>query len=178
MLHLNDHLYSKPCVFLWVTDFRGLTAGFASLPTLSQAFIVGHICIIKNNGVFTQGGIYPYLLLPDTYFHFRVYNRATLLDVVPPYRVHHQTPNAVLIHTTHTHFMRFPSAYALRCTISCLYHVTYMMNVIWTILLMHITHASWTIISINIKFPNDQTFHVNIFAHTYININKSSPIKQ
>ena len=85
MLHLNDHLYSKPCVFLWVANFRGLTAGFASLPTHSWAFTVGHICIIKNNGAFTRGGIYPYLLLPDTYFHFHVYNLAPLLDVVPPY---------------------------------------------------------------------------------------------
>ena len=67
-LHLNHHLYSKSCVFLWVANFRGLTAGFASLHTLSWAFIVGHICITKNNGAFTGRGIYPYLLLPDTYF--------------------------------------------------------------------------------------------------------------
>ena len=85
MLYPNDHLYSKPCVFLWVANFRGLTAGFRSLPTLSQPFTVCHICIIKNNGAFTQGGIYPYLLLPNTYFHFHVCNHATLLDVVPPY---------------------------------------------------------------------------------------------
>ena len=46
------------------------------------------LCIIKNNEAFTRGGIYPYLLLPDTYFHFHVYNRATLLNVVPSYRAH------------------------------------------------------------------------------------------
>ena len=90
------------CLFVG-SEFSGLTAGFASLPTLSRDFNVGHICIAKNNGAFTRGGIYPYLLLPNTYFHFHVYNRATLLDVVPPYRVHHQTPNAVLIHTMHSH---------------------------------------------------------------------------
>ena len=70
MLHLNDHLYSKSCVFLWVTNFRGLIVGFASLPTLSRAFIVGHICITKTKGTFTRGCVYPYLLIPDTYFHF------------------------------------------------------------------------------------------------------------
>ena len=53
-----------------------------------------------------------------------------------------------------------------------------MMNAIWIILLMHITHASWKIISINIEFLTDHTSHVNIVAHTYINVNKSSPIKQ
>ena len=69
-LHLNDHLYSKSCVFLWVANFRGLTAIFASLPTLSRVFTLGHICITKINGAFTRGGVYPYLLIPDTYFNF------------------------------------------------------------------------------------------------------------
>ena len=88
MLHPNDNLYSKPCVFLWVANFQGLTASFVSLPTLSRAFTVGHICITKNNEAFTQGGIYLYLLFLETYFHFHVYNHATLLDVVPSYRAH------------------------------------------------------------------------------------------
>ena len=83
MLLLNDDLYSKPCVFLWVANFRGLTASFKRLPILSRAFTVGHICITKNTMAFTRGGIYPFLLLPDTYFNFHVYNYATLLDGVP-----------------------------------------------------------------------------------------------
>ena len=94
MLHLNDHLYSKSYVFLWVANFRGLITGFASLPTLLRAFTVGYICITKNNEAFTRRGVYPYLLIPDTYFNFHVYNHARLLDVVPPYRAHpikHQT---------------------------------------------------------------------------------------
>ena len=84
----------KSCVFLWIANFRGLTIGFVSLPTLSRAFTVGHLCLTKNNKALIRGGIYPYLLLPDTYFHFHVCNRATLLNVVPPYRAHpikHQT---------------------------------------------------------------------------------------
>ena len=88
MLHLNDYLYSKPCVFLWVANFWGLTTGFSRLLTLSRAFTFGHICITKNTGAFTGGGIYPCLLLLDTYFHFHVYNRVTLMDVVPSYRAH------------------------------------------------------------------------------------------
>ena len=70
MLHLNDHLYSKSFVFLCVANFRGLTSGIASLPTLSRAFTVRHICITKTNGAFTRGSVYPYFLIPDTYFHF------------------------------------------------------------------------------------------------------------
>ena len=175
MLHLNDHLFSKLMCFLWVANFRGLTEGFACLPTLSRAFTIGHICITKNNGSFTRGGIYPYLLLLDTYFHFHVCNRVTLLDVVPQYRVHHQTPNVVLIHTMHSH--PFHAMSSCICNAMChfmsipcqIYDECYMDNS---------THALWTIISINIKFPNHHTFHVNIFAHTYININKSSPIEQ
>ena len=94
MLHLNGHLYSKPCVFLWVANFQGLIIGFVSLTALSRAFTVGHICITKNNEAFTRGGVYPYFLIPNIYFHFHVYNRATLLDIVPLYRAHpikHQT---------------------------------------------------------------------------------------
>ena len=53
--------------FLWVANFRSLTSGFASLPTLSRAFTVGHKCTTKNTGAFTQGGIYPCLLIPDTF---------------------------------------------------------------------------------------------------------------
>ena len=70
MLYLNYHLYSKSCVFLWVANFWSLTISFASLPTLSRAFTVRHICITKTNEAFTRGGFYPYLLIPDTYFHF------------------------------------------------------------------------------------------------------------
>ena len=86
-----------------VANFQGLTSGFALLPTLSRAFTVGHICITKNNESFIRTSIYPCFLLLDTYFHFLVCNRATLLDVVPQYRVHNQTSNAVLIHTMHSH---------------------------------------------------------------------------
>ena len=103
ILHLNDHLYSKPCVFLWIENFQGFTAGFTHLPTLSLTFIVGHICITKNTEAFTQGGIYPYLLLPDTYFHFHVQPcnlfRSCSTKPIPP----NQTPNVVLIITMYTH---------------------------------------------------------------------------
>ena len=70
MLHINDHLYSKPCFFLWVANFRGLTAGFACLPTLSRAFIVGHICITKNTGAFTRGISIPTCYYPTHIFIF------------------------------------------------------------------------------------------------------------
>ena len=103
MLHLNDRLYSKPCVFLWVANFRGLTVGFVLLPTLSRAFTIGHLCITKNNGAFTRGGVYPYLLILYTFS----FSCIQLCDPVgqghsvpsPP----NQTPNAVLIITMHSH---------------------------------------------------------------------------
>ena len=67
MLHLNDHLYSKQCVFLWVANFRGLTTGFA---LLSLAFTVGHICITKNTEAFTRGGYLSLLAIPRHIFSF------------------------------------------------------------------------------------------------------------
>ena len=56
------------------SEFSGSHRRLASLHTLSRVFTVGHIFITKNNGAFTQGGVYPYLLILDTYFHFHVYN--------------------------------------------------------------------------------------------------------
>ena len=86
MSYSNDHFFYKTMCLLWVTNFLGLTSGFAHLPTLSRAFTVGNVST-THTGSFTRGGIYPYLLLPDTYFHFYVCNRAILLDVVQWYRV-------------------------------------------------------------------------------------------
>ena len=40
--------FIKSRVFLWVVNFRGLTAGFTHLPRLSRNFIVGYICLTKN----------------------------------------------------------------------------------------------------------------------------------
>ena len=63
-------------------------------PQASHTFLHFHglppleICITTCIGSFTRGGVYPYLLLPDTYFQFHVSNRATLLDFVQWYRVH------------------------------------------------------------------------------------------
>ena len=134
MLHLNDHFYSKSCVFLWVVNFRGFTVGFTSLPTLSQAFTVGHICITKINRAFTRSSVYPYLLIPDTYFHLLFpFCLCTLLDVVPPCRAHHQTPNAVLIITMHSHTPMSCDVLVHKCNAMShcmLYHVTHMMNAI------------------------------------------------
>ena len=64
-------VFTKSRVFLWVANFQGLTAGFTCLPTFSQTFIASYICLTKNTGFFTRGGIYPYLLyLTRVFFHF------------------------------------------------------------------------------------------------------------
>ena len=64
-------VFTKSRVFLWVENFRGLTAGFACLPTLSRTFIEGYICLTKSTSFFIRWGIYPYLLYPThVFFHF------------------------------------------------------------------------------------------------------------
>ena len=84
MSYLNDHFFYKIMCLLWVSNFRSLTVGFARLPTYSRAFTVGNVSTTYT-GSFTQGGIYPCLLSPDTYFQFYVCIRLTLLDVVQRY---------------------------------------------------------------------------------------------
>ena len=72
-------VFTKSCVFLWVTNFQGLTAAFALLPTLSLTFIARYICLTKNTKFFTRGGIYPSLLYPRHIFFisFFLCNRDT-----------------------------------------------------------------------------------------------------
>ena len=85
-----------------------------------------------NWWVFTRGGIYPFLLIPDTYFPFHAIVRLcwTLSHLSSP---PNQTPNVVSIYQpcTHTHEMRcFPCI----CNAKCHYmlsHVTCIMNTIW-----------------------------------------------
>ena len=128
MLHLNDHLYSKPCLFLLVANFWGLTIGFARLLTLSRVFIVGHICITKNIGAFTRGGIYPYLT--QHIFSFYCIQPCDLVGRCPNVpSPPNQTPNAVLIITMHSHpcHVLFPCITAKQCNaplhvISCRMH--------------------------------------------------------
>ena len=63
-------VFTKSRVFLWVTNFRGLTACLAFLPTLSRTFIAKYICLTKNTGFFTQWDIYPHLLYSTHIFLF------------------------------------------------------------------------------------------------------------
>ena len=81
-------VFTKSYVFLWVANFRGFIAGFARLPTLSQTFIAGYICLTKYTEFFTQGGINPCLLYPTYVFSISFFFYAAMrlnLDVVPLY---------------------------------------------------------------------------------------------
>ena len=108
--------FTKSCVFLWVANFWGLTAGFAHFPTLSRTFITRYICLTKNTGFFTRGGIYPSLLYPTQLFFISFFFYETvrlILDVVPIYRSHHQTPNTVLIYHVLTTYHRTPNTVSI-----------------------------------------------------------------
>ena len=104
MLRLNDHLYSKSCVFLLVANFWGLIAGLASIPTLSWAFTIGHICITKTNGAFTRGGCLSLLANTRHIFSFSCILPCDLVGRCPTVpSPPNQIPNAVLIITMHSH---------------------------------------------------------------------------
>ena len=121
MLHLNDHLYSKPCVFLWVENFRGLTAGFTRLPTLSLAFTFGHRYNKKYWG-FHWRGYLSLLAISRHIFSFSCIQSCESVGrcpIVPS--PPNQTPNAVLIITMHSHpcHTMFPCINAMRCALAC-----------------------------------------------------------
>ena len=103
-------------MFLWVANFRGLIAGFAHLLTLSRTFIVRYICLTKNTRFLTRWGIYPFLLYPTRVFFIFFFFYATMrliLTVVPFYRAHHRTPNAVLIYHVLTTYYQTPNTVSI-----------------------------------------------------------------
>ena len=101
-------------MFLWVANFRGLTVGFTRLLTLLRTFITGYICLTKNTGFFTRGGINPFLLYPTHVFFIFFFFYATvrlILDVVPftELTIEHRTPNIVSTYHVLTTYHRTPN---------------------------------------------------------------------
>ena len=110
MLHLNNYLYIQNHV-----SFYGQRI-FEVPPQALHTFLYFHklppleICITTCIGSFTRGGVYPYLLLPKTYFHFHVSNHATLLDFIHDTESTNQSLNTMLIHIMHSHPCHGPRA--------------------------------------------------------------------
>ena len=64
---LNDHLYSKlMCLFVG-SEFLVLHRRLCT-PRHFHGLSPLELCLTKNTGSFTRGGVYPHLLLPDTSF--------------------------------------------------------------------------------------------------------------
>ena len=124
-------LYQNPCAFLWVADIWCLTAGSAKIDTFT-AFHCWGLCLTIISGFFTRWGIYPFLLIPSTYFPFHAIMRLywTLSHLPSP---PNQTPKAMSIYQlcTHTHEKR---CFSCICNAKChcmLSHVTCIMNTTW-----------------------------------------------
>ena len=127
-------LYSKACAFLWVANFLCLTVGSAN-PDTFTAFHRWGLCLTKICGFFTRRGIYHFLLIPDTYFLYHLFNCATLLDVVlftKPTKSN--TKCSVDLPTMHSHPFNTMSPCICNAVCHCmLYHVICIMNTItWT----------------------------------------------
>ena len=146
-------VFTKFHVFLWVENFRGVTAGFTRLPTFSRNFIAGYIYLTKNTEFFTRGGIYPSLLYPTHVFFisfFILCNRETRFGRCPilpspPSNTKHNvdlpctqdiplnTKHSVNLPTMHSHPFNVISPCICNARCHCmLYHVTCIMNATWT----------------------------------------------
>ena len=125
-------------MFLWVVNFRGLTAGFARLLTLSRTFIIGYICLTKNTGFFTRKGYLSLLAIPNTrifHFLFLLCDRETHFWKFIPFTEPTQsnTKHSVDLPTMHSHPFNVMSPCICNARCHCmLYHVTWIMNATWT----------------------------------------------
>ena len=170
-------------MLLWVTNFQGLTAGFARLSTLSRTFIAAYICLTKNTEFFTRWGIYPLLLYPIHVFFISFFFYATvrlILDVVPFYRAHYRTPNTVSIYHVFTTYHRTPNTIlistmcsqhtiehqtqyrSLPCThthvMRCLVHKCNAMT-------LHVSHATCTM---NVTCNNSKSYFMSSIMDNHI----------
>ena len=108
-------VFTKSHVFLWVANFQGLIAGFAHLPTLSQNFIAGYICLTKNIGFSPEGVSIPSCYTQHKYFSFPflLCNHETHFGRCPIYRAHHRTPNIVSTYHVLTTCHRTPNTVSI-----------------------------------------------------------------
>ena len=173
MLHLNDHLYYKPCVFLWIANFRGLTAGFVSLPTLSSAFTVGHMYNQKYRG-FHPRGYLSLLAITRHIFSFSFIQSCDpigrcLTVLSPP----NQTPKLVLIITMHSHPFNAMSSCICNAMCHCmLYHATCIMNVTWTMLKLYT--SPWTMDNYINQHKISKRSHISCqYISTHISTSRS-----
>ena len=172
MLHLNDHLYTKlMCLFLssefLVSHRRLRTPGhFYGLSSLE-------LCLTTIDRSFTRGGVYPYLLLPDTNFIYHIIQPCDSVGLRPTLpSPPNQTQNTVLILFNHAltpipcHFPVHMKCNEPLHVISChMYNECYMDNTINT------TYwVSWTITSPAYDF-HTSFYSCQYIMHTYININ-------
>ena len=100
-------------MFLWVANFRGLTVGFASLPTNFHRWI--HMSN-QEYRVFHSRGIYHFLLYPIHVFFISFFFYTTvrlILDVVQFHQAHHRTPNTVSIYHVLTTYHRTPKTVSI-----------------------------------------------------------------
>ena len=163
-------LYSKPCAFLRVAKFWCHTVSFANLDTFT-AFHYWRLCLTLISGSFTREGVYLYLLIPDTYFLYHLFNRATLLDVVPFNRAHpikHQTQCRFLNHALTLIQCDVPMH--MQCNMSLHVISCQMYNEFYTNNTIHTTYrVSWTITSPAYDFHT--SFHsCKYIIQAYINI--------
>ena len=166
MLHLNDHLYTKLMCLLWAVNFLcRMSKHFHGLSQLE-------LCLTKNTGSFTRGGVYPSLILLNTSFplpfHLTVRLCWTSSNGTEPTQSngkcsvdhnHALTPIqcGVLVHMQCNAPLHVISCY--------MYNECYMDNT------NHTTHrVSWTITLPTYDFHT--SFHsCQYIMHVYININ-------
>ena len=150
ILYSKSIFYIQYHAFVWVADFWCHIAGSANLDTFTAYHRWG-LCLAIIRGSFTRGEIYPNLLGTRHIFYLSFQSTVqlcwTLSHLTEP--TQSNTKRSVDLPTMNSHpFNAMSPCICNVCAIAYLYHDTYMMNVIWTILSnMHITNVSWAIIS-------------------------------
>ena len=133
MIHHNDHfIFKTMCLFLG----SGILVSYRRLckPRHFYFFHRWGLCLTIIGGSLTRGEIYPFLLIPETYFLYHFQSTVRLC-----WKVSHlteptqsNTKHSVDLLTMHSHPFNAMSPCICKAIFHCmLYHVTCKMNATW-----------------------------------------------
>ena len=171
MLHFNDHLYTK-FMYLFVGSEYLVSHRRFRTPRHFYGLSPLELCLTTINGSFTQGGVYPCLLLPDTSFLYHIIQPCDSVRLCPLDRAHPiNTKHSVDSSTMHSHLFNAMSPCICNAMCYCmLYHATCIMKATWNTQTTPLTGChgkSHHLHMISIHHSFKSIYHAHIYQHQH-----------
>ena len=155
---------------MWVANFWCFTAG-SSNPNTFTAFHHWELCLTIIGEFFTRWGIYPFLLIPDTYFFYHFNQPCDSVGHCPFYRAHLiNTKRNVDLLTMHSHLTQCDAPIHIQCKIPLCVISCYMYNehYIEKFINRTLCQVPWIIISLAYNLHPFMLIYITpVYQHIY-----------